>query len=40
MSSANVSAVTPSAVAISHKVRFLGPGGEVLWLLATSVAGT
>ena len=38
--SALVSAVAVSAVAVSHKVRILGPGSEVLWLLATSVAGT
>ena len=37
--SANVSAITPAAINTSHKIRFLGPGGEVLWLLATSVAG-
>ena len=35
-----VSAITVSAVAASHKVRILGPNSEVLWLLATSVAGT
>ena len=38
--SALVSAITVSAVAASHKIRILGPGSEVLWLLATSVAGT
>jgi len=37
--SALVSAVAVSAVTVSHKIRILGPGSEVLYLLATSVAG-